>query len=200
MLYDSNYHILTAKLLGMDTPILAIPTINEIPSQGYQPYTSLLSLGPLQLILFRGSLFGFPFRDRAIPPASARRHPNNAEREPTPQMPPPSQSDGDPSSEQVDLSPITEFSWRSIFIVTNLLRIMQKIVKRKPYRNLQMVQMKFTLLLRKQFKIPNESVAYYILKIVKGQVPYSGRKWRQRINLLLLPHLMFLFVSCSGVG
>ena len=115
-------------------------------------------------------------------------------------MPPPLQPDGDPSSEQGDLSPITEFSWRSIFIVTNLLRIMQKVVKRKPYRNLQLVQMKFTLLLRKHFKIPNETVVYYVLKIVKGQVPYSGRKWRQRINLLLPPHLMLLFVSFWGGG
>ena len=77
---------------------------------------------------------------------------------------------------------------------------MQKVVKRKPYRNLQLVQMKFTLLLRKHFKIPNETVVYYVLKIVKGQVPYSGRKWRQRINLLLPPHLMLLFVSFWGVG
>lgn len=35
LLYDSNYHILTAKLLGMDTPVLAIPTSNEIPSLGF---------------------------------------------------------------------------------------------------------------------------------------------------------------------
>lgn len=54
-------------------------------------------------------------------------------------------------------------------------------VKRKPYRNLQLVQMKLTQLLRKQFKVPNDIVVYYVLKIIKGQVPYSGRKWRQRI-------------------
>ena len=64
---------------------------------------------------------------------------------------------------------------------------MQKVVKRKPYRNLQLVQMKFTGILRKQFKIPNEIVLYYVLKIVKGQVPYSGRKWRQR--MMPIPHL-----------
>lgn len=41
--------------------------------------------------------------------------------------------------------------------------------------------MKFTQLLRKQYKIPNETVVYYVLKLIKGQVPYSGRKWRQRM-------------------
>jgi Domain of unknown function (DUF3402) len=35
LLYDSNYHILAAKLLGMDTPVLTIPISNEISSQGY---------------------------------------------------------------------------------------------------------------------------------------------------------------------
>lgn len=45
--------------------------------------------------------------------------------------------------------------------------------------------MKFTQLLRKQYKIPNETVVYYVLKLIKGQVPYSGRKWRQRSPLLM---------------
>jgi hypothetical protein len=35
LLYDSNYHILTARLLAMDTPVLSIPHTNEIPSLGY---------------------------------------------------------------------------------------------------------------------------------------------------------------------
>jgi len=39
--------------------------------------------------------------------------------------------------------------------------------------------MKVAQLLRKQFKIPNDALIYYVLKLIKGQVPYSGRKWRQ---------------------
>ena len=35
LLYDSNYHILMARLLGMDTPVLFIPHISEIPTLGY---------------------------------------------------------------------------------------------------------------------------------------------------------------------
>lgn len=119
---------------------------------------------PLDLKLIF-SLFSFPFRDSAIPPPIARR------RNPQPDL---SLDDSE------DPPPITDFSWRSIYITTNLLKILQKVVKRKPYRNLQLVQMKFTQLLRKQYKIPNETVVYYVLKLIKGQVPYSGRKWRQR--------------------
>jgi len=87
--------------------------------------------------------------------------------------------------------PITDFSWRSLFITSNLLRILQKVVKRKPYRNLQLVQMKMAQALRKQYKIPSEMVVYYVLKIIKGQVPYSGRKWRQRTT----PIIPIRFVS-----
>ena len=112
-------------------------------------------------------LFSFPFQDSAIPPPIARRRNN-----PQPEF----------SEDSEEPPPITDFSWRSIFIITNILKILQKVVKRKPYRNLQLVQMKLSQLLRKQFKIPNETVVYYVLKIIKGQVPYSGRKWRQRTS------------------
>ena len=118
------------------------------------------------------SLFSFPFRDSAIPPPIARRRNQQLEL---------------CLDESEDPPPITDFSWRSIYITTNLLKILQKVVKRKPYRNLQLVQMKLTQLLRKQFKIPNETVVYYVLKLIKGQVPYSGRKWRQRTSPLY-PH------------
>jgi Domain of unknown function (DUF3402) len=162
LLYDSNYHILTARLLGMDNQVLAIPQTNEIPSLGY----------PVTRNSLTESLFSFPFRDSAIPPPIARRR----------NPPPPELS----LEESDELPPITDFSWRSIYITTNLIKILQKVVKRKPYRNLQLVQMKFTQLLRKQYKIPNETVVYYVLKIIKGQVPYSGRKWRQRMFPLWL--------------
>jgi len=45
--------------------------------------------------------------------------------------------------------------------------------------------MKMAQALRKQYKIPSEMVVYYVLKIIKGQVPYSGRKWRQRTTPLI---------------
>jgi hypothetical protein len=142
----------------MDSPVLAIPASNEIPLLGH---TALYSSAYYRL-------FSFPFRDSAIPPPIARRR--NAQPENT-------------ADESDEPPPITDFSWRSIYITTNLLKILQKVVKRKPYRNLQLVQMKLTQLLRKQYKIPNETVVYYVLKIIKGQVPYSGRKWRQRTFL-----------------
>jgi len=34
LLYDSNYYILCARLLSMDTPVLTIQQVNEIPALG----------------------------------------------------------------------------------------------------------------------------------------------------------------------
>jgi hypothetical protein len=169
-----------ARLLGMDTPVLSIPHSSEIPSLGYLSPVHFPSRLPFQhplyailfsVALLRTSLFSFPFRDSALPPPIARR------RNPLPPMacsPNPEDTEDPP--------PLPDFSWRSLFITTNLLRILQKVVKRKPYRNLQLVQMKLALALRKQYKIPSDMVVYYVLKIIKGQVPYSGRKWRQRTS------------------
>ena len=56
--------------------------------------------------------------------------------------------------------------------------------------------MKLAQALRKQYKIPSEIVVYYVLKIIKGQVPYSGRKWRQRKVPSSCRCLLFL--KCGG--
>ena len=76
-------------------------------------------------------------------------------------------------------APITNFSWRAFFSAINHLRILQKIVKNKPHRQLLMVQYKYSNILKKSLKVPQPDVRLYTLKIIKGQVPYCHRKWRQ---------------------
>ncbi|KAL9092773.1 MAG: hypothetical protein Q9159_000671 [Coniocarpon cinnabarinum] len=75
--------------------------------------------------------------------------------------------------------PITSYSWRTFFSSINFLRILQKIVKSKPHRQLLMVQYKYSNILKKSLKVPQPDVRLYTLKIIKGQVPYCHRKWRQ---------------------
>lgn len=74
---------------------------------------------------------------------------------------------------------ITEFSWRTFFSNINHLRTLQKIVKGKAHRQLMMVQYKFSNVLKKALKVPQPDIRLYTLKIIKGQVPYCHRKWRQ---------------------
>ena len=76
-------------------------------------------------------------------------------------------------------APITEYSWRNFFTNINHLRILQKVVKAKPYRQLLMTQYKYSNIIKKSLKVPQPDIRLYTLKIIKGQVPYCHRKWRQ---------------------
>ncbi|KAF3931446.1 hypothetical protein ABW19_dt0203112 [Dactylella cylindrospora] len=78
-----------------------------------------------------------------------------------------------------DTTIITEFSWRNFFTTINFLRVMQKVCKGKPHRNLMLVQYKSSAILRKPLKVPQDEMRLYSLKLFKGQVPFCGRKWRQ---------------------
>ncbi|KAK9427951.1 hypothetical protein V1505DRAFT_316715 [Lipomyces doorenjongii] len=73
---------------------------------------------------------------------------------------------------------ISVFSNRNFFISINILKIMQKICKNKAHRNLMIVQLKASNSLRKTLRISQFEARLYALKIIKGQVPYCGRKWR----------------------
>ncbi|KHJ30156.1 putative required for hyphal anastomosis [Erysiphe necator] len=72
-----------------------------------------------------------------------------------------------------------EFSWRSLFSTINLLRVMQKICKNKTHRNLLLVQYKSSQILKRILRLPQSDVRMYTLKLLKNQVPFYGRKWRQ---------------------
>ncbi|RKF63331.1 Factor arrest protein 11 [Erysiphe neolycopersici] len=74
---------------------------------------------------------------------------------------------------------VYDFSWRTLFSTTNLLRVMQKICKGKTHRNLLLVQYKSSQILKKILKFPQPDIRMYTLKLLKNQVPYYGRKWRQ---------------------
>jgi len=76
-------------------------------------------------------------------------------------------------------SPITTFSYRNIFTYINLLRVLQKITRRKTHRSLLLVSYKSSNHLKRSLRVPVDMLRYYTLKLFKSQVPYCGRKWRQ---------------------
>lgn len=75
--------------------------------------------------------------------------------------------------------PLTTYSPRFFFTTITLLRLLQKITKRKAHRALLLVQYKSSTILRRALKIPQPQLRLYTLKLFKSQVPYCGRKWRQ---------------------
>ncbi|EMR10447.1 hypothetical protein PNEG_01161 [Pneumocystis murina B123] len=85
----------------------------------------------------------------------------------------------DLENKETDNNIIIQFSRRNLFSLVNHLRILQKITKKKTYRNLVLIQKKTWTHLQKITKITNDIVQLYTLKIFKGQIPYYNKKWKQ---------------------
>ncbi|WFD33193.1 Factor arrest protein 11 [Malassezia cuniculi] len=83
------------------------------------------------------------------------------------------------------------YSWRNMFALTNLTRILQRLTKGKVHRILLLVQYKSIAILKRSLKVPHDGLQLYVLKLIKSQVPFCGRKWRQsnmRIITLIYLH------------
>lgn len=79
--------------------------------------------------------------------------------------------------DEVDV--LTEYSWRNFFSSINYVRVLQKLCKGKPHRNIRMTGYKSGMTLKKLLKVPHDGLRLVVLKVLKSQVPYCGRKWRQ---------------------
>ncbi|EQL34321.1 hypothetical protein BDFG_03842 [Blastomyces dermatitidis ATCC 26199] len=127
-----------------------------------------------------------PITRNARPQQSA---PNSSARPASPQKLQSNPPDHPPPLPEVDelgypsapapTGPITTYSFRNFFSSINFLHIMQKITRDKAHRCLLLVQYKSSNILRKGIKVPDPRLRLYTLKLVKSQVPYCGRKWRQ---------------------
>ncbi|KAI7903636.1 uncharacterized protein BX663DRAFT_507156 [Cokeromyces recurvatus] len=60
----------------------------------------------------------------------------------------------------------------------NLLRILQMLTKRKMHRILLLVQYKSAAILKRLLKVGHPVLELYVLKNLKNQIPFLGRKWR----------------------
>ncbi|KAJ3840755.1 hypothetical protein F5878DRAFT_52130 [Lentinula raphanica] len=84
---------------------------------------------------------------------------------------------GDVRKEEVEM--VTEFSWRNFFAAINFAKIMQKLSKHRSHRIWMLVQYKSWAILKRVLKIQHPMLQLHILKLIKNQVPFCGRKWRQ---------------------
>ncbi|GAA5842352.1 hypothetical protein JCM9279_005355 [Rhodotorula babjevae] len=78
-----------------------------------------------------------------------------------------------------DVELVSDYSWRNFFSTINFVHILQKLTKRKTHRVLLMVQYKSSAILKRILKVSHPTLQLYVLKVIKSQVPYCGRKWRQ---------------------
>ncbi|KAJ3516201.1 hypothetical protein NLJ89_g1274 [Agrocybe chaxingu] len=84
---------------------------------------------------------------------------------------------GEKREEEVDL--ITEYSWRNFFSTINFAKIMQKLSKGRSHRIWMLVQYKSSAVLKRVLRVNHPMLQLHVLKLIKSQVPFCGRKWRQ---------------------
>ncbi|KAL0949895.1 hypothetical protein HGRIS_009925 [Hohenbuehelia grisea] len=83
---------------------------------------------------------------------------------------------GQKHEEEVEM--LTEFSWRNFFALINFAKIMQKLSKNRSHRIWMLVQYKSSAVLKRVLRVAHPMLQLHILKLIKSQVPFCGRKWR----------------------
>jgi hypothetical protein len=84
---------------------------------------------------------------------------------------------------QAQLERISEaempFCWRNLFSSICFLRILNKIVKNKPWRAISLVSFKSTPIFKRAMIVKHGMFQLYLLKIIKVHARYLGRPWRK---------------------
>ncbi|KAK4686751.1 hypothetical protein P7C73_g3374, partial [Tremellales sp. Uapishka_1] len=97
-----------------------------------------------------------------------------------------------PALGEDEIELITEYSWRNFFSSINFLKILQKLTKHMAHRVGLLVHYKSWQVLKRILKINQPMLQLQALKLIKGQMPFCGRKWRQT-NMKLITSI---YLNC----
>ncbi|EEH09287.1 conserved hypothetical protein [Histoplasma capsulatum G186AR] len=194
LLLDSNYLPLILKMFIHQEIDRAVAQRNDRDDLSFFHFCHIHSNQPPELATSSEPEEPDSEDDAAPPPIPRKARPqqpapDSSARSVSPQKLPPHPRERSAPLPEVDelgypsapatAGPITTFSFRNFFSSINFLHIMQKITRGKAHRCLLLVQYKSSNILRKGIKVPDPRLRLYTLKLVKSQVPYCGRKWRQ---------------------
>ncbi|OSD04155.1 N1221-domain-containing protein [Trametes coccinea BRFM310] len=155
-LLDTNCLLLILKIFGLQEVSATVVAKADIPERNFFRYC--------QVRFARRSDIGGPEEQMQRPTRQTvvrtTKLPNGQER-----------------TEEVDL--LTDFSWRNFFSTINFAKIMQKLSKHRSHRIRMLVQYKSSAVLKRILKVQHPMLQLHVLKLIKSQVPFCGRKWRQ---------------------
>ncbi|GAA5896651.1 Far11p [Sporobolomyces salmoneus] len=170
LLVDSNCLLLILKMFGLQEVSTLVRVKHDRPEHNFFKFchdslhpSDSSSPRPEDLLLSLP-----PPGDRSVSPDGGSSYSNTATA---------TSANGSNSDDDVEL--ITDYSWRNFFSTINFVHILQKLTKRKTHRVLLMVQYKSSAILKRILKVSHPTLQLYVLKVIKSQVPYCGRKWRQ---------------------
>ncbi|ORX54162.1 N1221-domain-containing protein [Piromyces finnis] len=87
-------------------------------------------------------------------------------------------SEDKPMNENANKVNLYPSCWRNFFTSINLLRVLQIITKRKMHRILALVQWKTSAVLKRILRVNHIGIQLYVLKLLKSQIPFLGKKWK----------------------
>jgi hypothetical protein len=88
-------------------------------------------------------------------------------------------SAADSPSQRQQLHPETTICPQTLCIYINILRLVQKLVKRRTERVKILLHFKAHIPLKKLHTVRQPELTRYLMKIFKGLIPFMVRKWRQ---------------------
>ncbi|KAI0320873.1 hypothetical protein OF83DRAFT_1168962 [Amylostereum chailletii] len=155
-LLDTNCLLLVMKMFGMQDVSVSVVSKADSPNHNFFRYCLLNFSKNPQVVRAEDSLLTSP-RSTIVRTTTL---PNGSKHE-----------------EEIDM--LTDFSWRNFFSTINFAKIMQKLSKNRSHRIRMLVQYKSTAILKRVLKVQHPMLQLHILKLIKSQVPFSGRRWRQ---------------------
>jgi len=170
LLLDSNCLLLILKMFGMQEVSMTVTAKNDSPEHNF----------------FRYCHVNFTKNGHATRPEDFILSP--------PRMPtrPSLAGAGFPIPESEDVELLDDFSWRNFFTSINFVKIMQKLSKHRPHRIWLLTQYKSSAILKRVLRVSHPLLQLYVLKLIKSQVPFCGRKWRQT-NMKLITSI---YLNC----
>lgn len=165
VLVDSNVLLLILKIFGLQEIAHGVKTKNEADNFRFFNYCYLNGGREARGARAEDSLMS---RHNIIGPVAIN---------PGTTSPPPGKVTTLPDGTEIEV--VSDYSWRNFFSSINFTRILQKLTKRKVHRILLLVQYKSSAILKRSLKVPHQGLELYVLKVIKSQIPFCGRKWRQ---------------------
>ncbi|KDQ64661.1 hypothetical protein JAAARDRAFT_234148 [Jaapia argillacea MUCL 33604] len=159
LLLDTNCLLLILKMFGLQEVAVSVVSKADSPENNFFRYCQTNFAKNPQPSHLDGASMGGPLSQRKTVKRS-RILPN-----------------GQVVEEEVEL--LTDFSWRNFFSTINFAKIMQKLSKHRSHRIWMLVQYKSSAVLKRVLRVTHPMLQLHILKLIKSQVPFCGRKWRQ---------------------
>ncbi|KAG8960113.1 Factor arrest protein 11 [Tulasnella sp. 419] len=184
LLLDSNCLLLILKMFGLQEVPNTVVTKNDVPDSNFFRYCYLNFSKNAHQLRPEDYMLSKPKGSR--PSASATSSGfsfsmlsgigGSSGPGPVPGTNPGAEENG---LQEDDVELITDYSWRNFFASINFVKVMQKLSKQRSHRIWLLVQYKSSAILKRILKVSHPMLQLHVLKLIKSQVPFCGRKWRQ---------------------